>query len=152
MDIAAWLASLGLAPICHSLARNEITPEVLPHLSDADLKALELPMGPRQLGLAAIPELGKSDMATAGSTPRPEAERRQLTVMFVDLVGSTRCQVSSTRKRWRGDPQVSKRRGHGHHACGWPCREIQGDGVLAYFGWPRRTRTRPSGRCGPDSP
>ena len=62
MDIAAWLSGLGLAKYATTFAKNEITPEVLPHLSDADLKALGLPMGPRKLVLAAITELGKSDM------------------------------------------------------------------------------------------
>ena len=62
MDIAAWLAGLGLAKYATTFAKNEITPEVLPHLLDADLEALGLPMGPRKLVLAAIAELGKSDI------------------------------------------------------------------------------------------
>lgn len=53
MDIAAWLSGLGLAKYATIFAKNEITPEVLPHPSDADLEALGLPMGPRKLVLAA---------------------------------------------------------------------------------------------------
>ena len=61
MDIAGWLLSLGLGKYAKTFANNEITPEVLPHLSDTDLKALGLPMGPRKLVLAAIAELGGPD-------------------------------------------------------------------------------------------
>ena len=61
MDIAGWLSSLGLGKYAKTFANNEITPEVLPHLSDTDLKALGLPMGPRKLVLAAIAELGGPD-------------------------------------------------------------------------------------------
>ena len=77
-----------------------------------------------------------------------EAERRQLTVMFVDLVGSTELTRGSIRRTWAVDPGLS---GHG---AGEITRDGQvakymGDGVLAYFGWPGRTRTRPSGRSAP---
>jgi hypothetical protein len=50
MDIAEWLSSLGLGRYAATFAVNEITPETLPYLSDADLKELGLPMGPRKLG------------------------------------------------------------------------------------------------------
>ena len=73
MDIARWLSSLGLAKYAETFARNEITPEVLQHLSDADLEALGLPMGPRKLVLAAIAKLGKRDIrdpATAAALSR----------------------------------------------------------------------------------
>jgi class 3 adenylate cyclase len=93
MDIAGWLTSLGLGKYAASFAKNEITPDVLPHLTDADLKALGLPMGPRKLVLAAITQLGERDLRgsspAAHSTLGQSAERRQLTVMFVDLAGST---------------------------------------------------------------
>ena len=142
MDIAGWLASLGLAKYATTFARNEITPEVLPHLSDADLKALGLPMGPRKLVLAAITELGKPDMRgtnpAAGSTSRPEAERRQLTVMFVDLVGSTALsgqldpeEMAEVIRKYQNAVAEEITRVDGHVA------KFMGDGVLAYFGWPR---------------
>ncbi|TDQ07312.1 SAM (Sterile alpha motif) domain-containing protein, partial [Phyllobacterium brassicacearum] len=138
MDIAAWLSGLGLAKYATTFAKNEITPEVLPHLSDADLKALGLPMGPRKLVLAAISELGKSDMPAAGSTPRPEAERRQLTVMFVDLVGSTALsgrldpeEMAEVIRTYQHAVAAEITRMDGHVA------KFMGDGVLAYFGWPR---------------
>ncbi len=138
MDIAGWLAGLGLAKYATTFAKNEITPEVLPHLSDADLKALGLPMGPRKLVLAAITELGKSDMPAAGSTPRPETERRQLTVMFVDLVGSTALsgqldpeEMAEVIRKYQNAVSEEIMRVDGHVA------KFMGDGVLAYFGWPR---------------
>ena len=142
MDIAKWLSSLGLAKFATTFAKNEITPEVLPHLSDADLKALGLPMGPRKLVLAAIAGLGKPDMRgpdpAAGSTPRPKAERRQLTVMFVDLVGSTALsgqldpeEMAEVIRKYQNAVAQEITRVDGHVA------KFMGDGILAYFGWPR---------------
>jgi hypothetical protein len=150
MDIAVWLTRLGLGKYATNFARNEITPEVLPHLSDADLKALGLPMGPRKLVLAAIAKLGKrgmADPATAavigpipGSrpSPRPEAERRQLTIMFVDLAGSTALsskldpeEMGDVIRKYQNVVAEEIRRVDGHVA------KDMGDGVLAYFGWPR---------------
>jgi class 3 adenylate cyclase len=150
MDIAGWLSSLGLGKYSKTFARNEITPEVLPHLSDADLKTLGLPMGPRKLVLAAIAELGKhgiGDPATAtriesipgsGPPPRPEAERRQLTVMFVDLAGSTALsgqldpeEMGDVIRKYQNTVAEEIRHVDGHVA------KYMGDGVLAYFGWPR---------------
>ena len=142
MDIAGWLSSLGLGKYATTFAKNEITPEVLPYLSDADLKALGLPMGPRKLVLAAIAELGKPDTRglspAAGSTPRPEAERRQLTVMFVDLVGSTALsgqldpeEMGEVIRKYQNTVAEEIRSVDGHVA------KYMGDGVLAYFGWPR---------------
>ena len=150
MDIAGWLSSLGLGNYATTFAEHEITPEALPHLSDADLKELGLPMGPRKLVLAAIAELGKSDMRvfktstgfeqTQGrsSAPRPTAERRQLTVMFVDLVGST---VLSSLLDPEEMGEVIRRyqnvvAGKITHLNGYVAK-FMGDGVLAYFGWPR---------------
>ncbi|TIM15366.1 MAG: hypothetical protein E5Y67_07720 [Mesorhizobium sp.] len=148
MDIAGWLSSLGLGKYSRTFAKNEITPEVLPHLSDADLKALGLPMGPRKLVLAAIAELGKRSMedpataariepiAGSGPPPRPEAERRQLTV--VDLVGSTALsgqldpeEMGKVIRKYQHAVTGEIRRLNGHVA------KYMGDGVLAYFGWPR---------------
>jgi hypothetical protein len=116
-------------------------------LSDADLKTLGLPMGPRKLVLAAIAELGKRDPATtagiepipgSGPSPRPEAERRQLTVMFVDLAGSTALsgqldpeEMGEVIRTYQTAVAEEIRRVDGHVA------KFMGDGVLAYFGWPR---------------
>src|ERR1700741_3113524 len=88
MDVASWLRSLGLERFEGVFRENEIDAEVLPDLTEADLEKLEVPLGPRKRILRAI-----SDLKNLGkSAPSPEkdtAERRQLTVMFCDLVGST---------------------------------------------------------------
>ncbi|TIS39496.1 MAG: hypothetical protein E5W95_13230 [Mesorhizobium sp.] len=142
MDIAGWLTSLGLGKYATTFARNEITPEVLPHLSDADLKALGLPMGPRKLVLVAIAQLRESENQrpdpSVGPTPYPQAERRQLTVMFVDLAGSTALsgqldpeEMGEVIRKYQHAVAEEIRRVDGHVA------KYMGDGVLAYFGWPR---------------
>ena len=98
MDIAAWLRGLGLERYEAAFRENEIDLEILPELTDADLLSLGLPLGPRRKLLKAITELrgGTASAAVAEESPEArvpappfEAERRQLTVMFCDLVGST---------------------------------------------------------------
>src|SRR6185503_3352235 len=91
-DIASWLSRLGLDKYTDTFIANEIDRDALQHLSDNDLKELGLPIGPRRKVLAAI--AAQVQQAEQQATPvvaaqRPQAERRQLTVMFVDLVGST---------------------------------------------------------------
>ncbi len=89
-DIDQWLDGLGFTKYAEIFAENEIDLGTLPHLGEADLNELGLSMGPRKKLLAAIAELGTSTPAAAdpGMVAR-EAERRQLSVMFGDLVGST---------------------------------------------------------------
>ena len=102
MDIVVWLRSLGLGRYEAAFRENEIDETVLPSLTEEHLKQLGIKaLGHRVKLLDAIAALrsdasGKTpsvDAATASSTtsPRPEdrAERRQVTVMFSDLVGST---------------------------------------------------------------
>src|SRR4051794_25809890 len=82
-DVERWLEELGLGKYATAFADAEIDLAAIPHLTDDDLKELRLPLGPRRKILAAT--------ATAIVPPSShgEAERRQLTVMFCDLVGST---------------------------------------------------------------
>src|ERR1700732_1474289 len=93
--IAEWLASLGLSEYAHRFAENGIDISVLRHLTDQDLKDVGVLLGHRRKMLAAIAELADVAPATPPPTIVPEAmpldaaERRQLTVMFCDLVGST---------------------------------------------------------------
>jgi hypothetical protein len=99
MDIAVWLRSLGLERYEAVFRENEITERVLPSLTAEDLKELGVTaLGHRRILLDAIAALrtdasGKGpspDVATAPSTSSEDrAERRQVTVMFSDLVGST---------------------------------------------------------------
>ena len=104
MDIGAWLRRLGLGQYEQAFRDNDIDAEVLPELTADDLSGLGVAsIGHRRKLLAAIAALRKGTPSRqprrlrpnppvdlAASAPRsPEAERRQLTVMFVDLVGST---------------------------------------------------------------
>ena len=102
MDVVVWLRSLGLGKYEAAFRENEIDETVLPNLTAEDLKDLGVSIvGHRRKILDAIAALGNdasanapsADAATASSVPsaHPEdrAERRQVTVMFSDLVGST---------------------------------------------------------------
>ena len=98
MDIGAWLRGLGLERYEQAFRDNEIDQRILPELTADDLKELGVgAIGHRRLLLKAIADLPSGDgrAATAGSPAAPasfavaEAERRQLTVIFCDLVGST---------------------------------------------------------------
>ena len=146
-DIAAWLRRLGLERYEPAFRDAEVTADVLPNLTEADLEKLGLPLGPRKKLLRAIAALVAEDFADpadAGAAPQPtvprrrDAERRQLTVMFVDLVGSTA--LSS-----RLDPEAMSvvLRGYQNAVAGEISRyeghvaKFMGDGVLAFFGWPR---------------
>jgi hypothetical protein len=93
-QIEDWLQRLGLGQYAERFAENEIDVSVLPHLTDQDLKDIGVPLGPRRKILAAI----TAETGTTNATPEPAAsiepkahtaERRQVTVMFSDLVGST---------------------------------------------------------------
>jgi len=96
MDIAAWLQDLGLERYVSTFCENEIDWEVLPKLTSEDLREIGVAaIGHRRKLLDAIAALGPEAPAAAvtaapSDAPAPvEAERRQLTVMFCDLVGST---------------------------------------------------------------
>src|ERR1700741_2495194 len=102
MDPTGWLRSLGLGKYEAAFRENEIDETVLPNLTAEDLKELGVTaLGPRRKLLDAIVGLrndprGKApsvDATSPSGTPRPNpedrAERRQVTVMFADLVGST---------------------------------------------------------------
>ncbi len=97
-DIGQWLDGLGLAKYTSVFAEQEIGLRDARELTEADLKEMGLPIGPRRRLLRAIGALAAqtpmseaSEVAEASAvSPAPaEAERRQLTVMFCDLVGST---------------------------------------------------------------
>ena len=101
LDVARWLAEQGLGHHAEAFAANGIEEDVLCDLTDADLRELGLNLGDRKRLLKAIAALaaGSTDARaeTAEPTAKPvvprEAERRQLTVMFVDH--------SSARPSWR---------------------------------------------------
>lgn len=138
-DIQEWLEDLGLAKYAKAFAENEIDIEVLRHLGENDLRELDLPLGPRKKLLAAIAELGVAKSAQLPVNTRArEAERRQLTVMFCDLVGSTnlseRLDPEDLRKVLRAYQETCAEavaRFDGHVA------KYIGDGLLVYFGYPQ---------------
>jgi class 3 adenylate cyclase/predicted ATPase len=149
-DVIGWLRDLGLERYTQTFRDAEITAGALPALTDADLRELGLPLGPRKLVLKAIRDLAGVPVmeavaaaARAEAGPRipsilSEAERRQLTVMFVDLVGSTALSA-------RLDPEEMREvlRAYQNAVAGEVARfeghvtKYMGDGVLAYFGWPK---------------
>jgi class 3 adenylate cyclase len=94
-DIEQWLEGLGLGRYAEAFAENEIDLDALPHLTEDDLKDLGVALGARRKLLAAIAEFdSRASPAAASPTleDRPaggEAERRRLTVLFCDLVGSS---------------------------------------------------------------
>ena len=91
--IREWLESLGLVQHADLFEREQIDLDAVRHLTEANLKDLGLGMGPRVKCLAAIHALREiAHRPSVTKTPAeraPEAERRQLTVTFCDLVGST---------------------------------------------------------------
>jgi len=145
-DIAQWLDRLGLAQYAQTFAENGVELQHLPHLTDDDLKELGLPLGPRRHLQAAIETLSADQPSirpTVPSTQEPEArpadaERRQLTVMFCDLVGSTalseRLDPEDLREVLRAFREACHAiidRFEGHIA------NYIGDGLLIYFGYPQ---------------
>ena len=142
MDVGAWLRGLGLEQYEGTFRENEIESDVLPELTESDLEKLGLPLGPRKRILKAILNLGGADTASGTASlarPSPEdaAERRQLTVMFCDLAGSTALSA-------RLDPEDMRQviRAYQDACSGVIARydgfvaKFMGDGILAYFGFP----------------
>ena len=92
MDVEDWLRNLGLEQYAAAFRDNEVDAGLLPSLSAEDLKDLGVSLvGHRRRLLDAIAALGKEAVAVPSAAPIPaaEAERRQLTVLFCDLAGST---------------------------------------------------------------
>ncbi len=142
-SIADWLEKLGLGQYAQRFAENEIDVPVLPHLTDQDLKDLDVPLGHRRKILAAINRDAGSIQPLVETTPGTEPknveapERRHVTVMFSDLVGST---ALSTRI----DPEDLREVISAYQKCvaetvarfdGFVAKYM-GDGVLVYFGYP----------------
>ena len=140
MDVGAWLRGLGLGQYESTFRDSEIAADILPELTETDLEKLGLPLGHRKRILRAIENLGDADKTSEAASPVPAkdtAERRQLTVMFCDLVGSTAISA-------RLDPEdLSSVLGAFQKACvgavtafGGSIAKYMGDGALVYFGYP----------------
>jgi class 3 adenylate cyclase/predicted ATPase len=138
-----WLESIGLGEYAQRFAENAIDLSILRDLTDQDLKELGVLLGHRRKMLRAIAGLGAAAIAPAGSATQTktesldEAERRHLTVMFCDLVGSA---ALSTRL----DPEDLREIISAYQKCvaegvsrfGGFVAQYLGDGVLVYFGYP----------------
>ncbi len=145
--IRDWLEQLGLEKYAAVFAEHEITLDVLRDLTEADIDRLDLPTGPRRRLMVAVRALAASPPAQP-SVPSPETplerptishdgERRQLTVMFCDLVGSTALAERLDPEELRALMQAYRKacgkvvsRYDGHVA------QYLGDGLMVYFGWP----------------
>jgi class 3 adenylate cyclase len=148
-QVADWLERLGLSQYARCFAENDISFVILPDLTDQDLEKIGVAsLGHRRLLLRSIAELKTVDKTTlspdaAASAPPAAAkmdmaERRQVTVMFSDLVGSTALSA-------RIDPEDLREIISAYQKCvadtvqrfGGFVAKYMGDGVLVYFGYPQ---------------
>ena len=143
-QVMDWLGKLGLGQYAQRFAENDISFSVLPDLTDQDLKEIGVSLGHRRQLLRAIAELTgrEKDAPTVATAPsaaqQDTAERRQVTVMFSDLVGSTALSG-------RMDPEdlrevisaYQKRVAETVQRFGGFVAKYMGDGVLIYFGYPQ---------------
>ena len=147
-QIADWLKALGMSEYAERFAENRIDLSVLPDLTDQDLEKLGVLLGDRRKMLRAIAKLEGVEnsgpvvavVAAASAVPLPAdtAERRQVTVMFSDLVGSTAMSA-------RMDPEDLREVISAYQTCvaetvrrfGGFVAKYMGDGVLIYFGYPQ---------------
>src|SRR3984957_8298310 len=151
MDISGWLRRLGLGRYEEKFRENKIDFDVLADLTDGDLQELRVALGDRRRLLRAIAELGAQQPLTtqARQTPAPpvpaqsfahldSAERRPITVMFCDLVGSTELAAALDVEDWRNllnsylDEASTAVTALGGHVL-----KMLGDGMMAVFGYPR---------------
>src|SRR5271157_2311345 len=143
MDVAVWLRGLGLQQYEALFRENDIDAEVLSDLTDGDLEKIGVSLGHRKRLLKAVAALGgPAAVPPAAAAPIPPlsdaAERRQLTVMFCDLVGST-----ALSKRLDPEDMREVIRTYQDACSGAIARydgfvaKFMGDGILAYFGFPR---------------
>jgi len=147
-----WLAELGLEKFSSAFAEAEVQFSDLAGLTDEDLKEIGLPVGPRRRASRAIKAMRETDATAAiGIANDPidlpqqntqpdtssDAERRHLTVMFIDLVGSTGMASGADAEDMRDVIT-----GYQNTVAGVVARhegfaaKFMGDGVLCYFGWP----------------
>ena len=144
---AQWLTEIGLERYVTVFSENNIDFDVMGSLSEGDLRELGLAIGDRKRLLTAVAQLNAQStadtipMAPPKSATEPahsEGERRQLTVMFCDLVGSTALSEKL-------DPEELRSLLHNYRTvCGEVIARYEGfvaryvgNGILTYFGWPK---------------
>src|SRR5260370_18949148 len=150
--IEDWLSQLGLSKYMEAFVQNDVDLRALPHITEADLQELGVSLGHRKIILAAIKGLAQLslDGSPTGSLPlresepqttevprEPTADRRLLSVLFCDLVGSRALSAQldpedmhELIRRYQDSVAGAITRFGGYVA------KYLGDGVLAYFGWP----------------
>jgi class 3 adenylate cyclase/predicted ATPase len=144
MDVGSWLRSLGLEQYDALFRENDVDAEVLGDLTGADLEKLGVSLGHRKRLLKAIASLGATEPTAKPAVPRPlplstnAAERRPITVMFCDLVGSTSLAAKLDAEDWRDlvnaylDQASAAVADFGGHVL-----KKLGDGLMALFGYPQ---------------
>jgi class 3 adenylate cyclase/predicted negative regulator of RcsB-dependent stress response len=147
MDVGEWLKSLGLGQYEAAFRGHEIEADVLADLTESDFEKIGLPLGARKRLMKAIANLAQA--APPPSTPSPSqakpppfrtdsAERRPITVLFCDLVGSTSLAAKLDAEDWRNlvnaylDEATGAVTGLGGHVL-----KRLGDGLMALFGYPQ---------------
>src|SRR5580700_5098719 len=145
-DLRGWLRAQNLEQLAETFEANDIDVDIVSELTDEDLEKLGVSIGNRRRLLKAIGEAAKSSESKAAATKAPAApappeaagaERRQVTVLFCDMVGSTALSEAV-------DPELlgALMRRYQDAAAGAIGRyggfvaKFMGDGVLAYFGFP----------------
>ena len=155
-SIVDWLNQIGLGKYSETFDANDIDRRALPHLTEDDLRELGVSLGHRKVLMSAIEDLGQAvieperDQVTGDNSllisPAPavisvnpaEAERRLLSILFCDLVGSTSLSEQLDAEELR---EILRRYQDAVAGCitryGGHVAKYLGDGVIAYFGWPR---------------
>jgi class 3 adenylate cyclase/predicted ATPase len=147
-DFKRWLETHGLAQYAEVFAANDIGFDVVGDLTDTDLEKLGLSLGHRRKLLRTLEASGRDgarpSQAAAVQTGTHDAERRQVTVLFCDLVGSTELanmldpeDASALLRRYQDATAAAVTRFDGFVA------KYLGDGVLAYFGYPQAQEDAP---------
>jgi class 3 adenylate cyclase len=141
MDVATWLRGLGLERHEAAFRDNLIDMDVVRELTETDLDKLGLALGDRKRvlkAIASLPALKAAATAIAAPRARDEAERRPITVMFCDLVGSTSLAATLDAEDWRDlvqaylDDAANAVAQYGGHVA-----KRLGDGLMALFGYPK---------------
>ena len=151
MDIHVWLRELGLADHAAAFAANDIDWEILPELTSEDLRDIGIEsVGHRRKLLKAIAALSDGPQPSPDVQPQPVpaehlAERRQVSVLFCDMVGSTSLSAQIDPEDMREiqrmyqDAVAAAMSANGGHVANYV-----GDGVVVYFGWPQATENQAS--------
>jgi class 3 adenylate cyclase/predicted ATPase len=138
MDVGTWLGSLGLDQYEDLFREHEIDADILPELTDQHLRDIGIPLGHRLRMLRAIRQFANDGDPNSGLRRHENPERRQLTVMFCDLVGSTALtaqldpeDMADLIRAFQGAVATAVARFDGHVA------KWMGDAAMVYFGYPR---------------